>query len=205
MKNILITTNVKYSKKRGFSFSIEKNWIDYSRKLNLNPILCNYNNLDLELLKNKKIHGIIFTGGNDLKIYNKKKENIFRDKKETELFKLSLKLKIPILAVCRGSQLVGSIFNHKIIKVKNHVSKNHDLKIVKNSLIKKKKIEVNSYHNFAIKDVSINFEIIAKHRDDTIEISHSRKDKILCLMFHPERKNNSQKILDNLILKHLRL
>ena len=53
MKNILITTNVKYSKKRGFSFSIEKNWIDYSRKLNLNPILCNYNNLDLELLKNK--------------------------------------------------------------------------------------------------------------------------------------------------------
>ena len=58
--------------------------------------------------------------------------------------------------MCRGSQLVGSIFNHKIIKVKNHVSKNHDLKIVKNSLIKKK-IEVNSYHNFAIKDVSINF------------------------------------------------
>ena len=63
MKNILITTNVKYSKKRGFSFIIEKNWIDYSRKLNLNPIFCNYNNLDLELLKNKKIHGIIFTGG----------------------------------------------------------------------------------------------------------------------------------------------
>ena len=82
MKNILITTNVKYSKKRGFSFSIEKNWIDYSRKLNLNPILCNYNNLDLELLKNKKIHGIIFTGGNDLKIYNKKKKTFLEIKKK---------------------------------------------------------------------------------------------------------------------------
>ena len=196
---------LNFQKKRGFSFSIEKNWIDYSRKLNLNPILCNYNNLDFELLKDKKIQGIIFTGGNDLKIYNKKKENIFRDKKETELFKLSLKLKIPILAVCRGSQLVGSIFNHKIIRVKNHVIKNQSLKIINNSLIKKKKIEVNSYHNFAIKDVSINFEIIAKHRDDTIEISLSKKDKILCLMFHPERRNNSQKIIDNLILKHLKL
>ena len=107
--------------------------------------------------------------------------------------------------MCRGSQLVGSIFNHKIIKVKDHVIKNHSLKIIKNSLIKKKKIEVNSYHNYAIKDVSINFEIIAKHLDDTIEISYSRKDKILCLMFHPERQNNSQKILDNLVLKHLRL
>ena len=63
MKNILITTNVKYSKKEVFHLVL-KNWIDYSRKLNLNPILCNYNNLDLELLKNKKIHGIIFTGGN---------------------------------------------------------------------------------------------------------------------------------------------
>ena len=205
MKNILITTNVKYSKKRGFSFSIEKNWIDYSRKLNFNPILCNYNKLDLELLKNKKLHGIILTGGNDLRIINKKKENIFRDKRETELFKLSLRLKIPILAVCRGSQLVGSIFNHKIVRVKNHVLKNHTLKIIKNSLLKKKKIEVNSYHNFAIKNVSINFEIIAKHQDDTIELSHSRKDKILCLMFHPERKNISQNIVDNLILTHFRL
>ena len=35
MKKILITTNVSYSKKRGYQFWIDKNWFDYSKKINL--------------------------------------------------------------------------------------------------------------------------------------------------------------------------
>ena len=186
-------------------FSLEKNWSDYSKKLKFNLISCNYDKASFHLIKSKKIDGIIFSGGNDLQIFDKKKENIFRDKKEKKIFNLAIRYKIPILAVCRGYQFIANIFNHKIIFIKNHVKKNHTINIVSNSLISLKKINVNSYHNYAVLNSSKNFEIIAKHKDQTIEAIYSRKNNILCLMFHPERKNISQKIIDNLILKHLNL
>ena len=205
MKKILITTNVKFSKKRGFVFSLEKNWSDYSRKLKFNLISCNYDKTSFDLIKFKKIDGVIFSGGNDLQIFDKKKENIFRDKNEKKIFNLAILHKIPILAVCRGYQLIASIFNHKLIYINNHIKKNHTIYISNNSLTSLKKINVNSFHNYAVINSSKNFEIIGKHKDETIEVIYSKKKNILCLMFHPERKNISQKIIDNLISKHLNL
>jgi hypothetical protein len=43
MKNILITQNVHYDKKRGFQFSLSKDWFDYSSKIGINLIPYNYN------------------------------------------------------------------------------------------------------------------------------------------------------------------
>ena len=74
MKNILITQTVLYSKKRGYNFSLSKDWYDYSNKIGFNLIPWDYKIIP-SLLRKKKIHGIILSGGNDLFNNHKNKEN----------------------------------------------------------------------------------------------------------------------------------
>ena len=73
--------------------------------------------------------GLILSGGNDLYSLIKLKENLIRDKNEIKLIKFALKNKIPILAVCRGFQLVAKFFKCKIFKIKDHVRTNHIIRI----------------------------------------------------------------------------
>ena len=80
MKNILITQIVNYSKKRGYQYSLSKEWIDYSVKIGINLIPYSYN-FSKKNLTNLKIGGVIFSGGNDLNFLKKKKKKIILDKK----------------------------------------------------------------------------------------------------------------------------
>ena len=76
MKNILITQIVNYSKKRGYQYSLSKEWIDYSAKIGINLIPYSYN-FSKKNLTNSKISGVIFSGGNDLNFLKKKKRKLF--------------------------------------------------------------------------------------------------------------------------------
>ena len=53
MKNILITQTVVYSKKRGYTFSLSKDWYDYSNKIRFNLIPWDYKIIP-SLLRKKK-------------------------------------------------------------------------------------------------------------------------------------------------------
>ncbi len=203
MKKILITTNVSYSKKRGYQFWIDKNWFDYSKKIKINLSLYNYQSPNLNFLR-QDVKGVIFSGGNDLSLLKKNKQNIFRDFHEKKLFKHCLKKKIPVIGVCRGFQLISSIFGSKPFKIKNHVRKIHTLILKENNLLNKKKISVNSFHNYGVKSLPKSFEIIGRHLDNSIEIARIKKRRVLCLMFHPERKNTSQKHVNKILKKFLK-
>ena len=41
------------------------------------------------------------------------------------------------------------------------------------------------------------FNIVARHKDQSIEMAEHKHKRISCIMFHPERKNGSQKQVDN--------
>jgi len=197
MLNILITPTVSWDRRKGFVFSIEKNWIDYANKLKFNLIIYNYDKNFFEINK-KKIQAVIFSGGNDIYSKNKKKNNFLRDKFETILLKNYLKKKIPILGVCRGFQFINNFFKGDQIKIKNHVRVNHEI-IINNFFFKKNtKINVNSFHKFAIMKVHNQLKATGIDKNDhSIEIAESKKLKVLCMMFHPERKNKSQEAIDN--------
>lgn len=201
MKNFLITPTVKYSKKRGYIFFLEKNWFNYSKKLKINLLIYNFTEQPFDFIKKNKIKGVILSGGNDLSSLIKKKENHFRDKKEIELINFCIKNKVPILAVCRGFQVITNLFGSKISKCEKHVKKNHRINILPNNYILQKSLDVNSYHNYNIKKLVKNFDILGKHSDNSIEIAIYKKN-VLCFMFHPERKNISQKTIDKVIKKH---
>lgn len=199
MKNILITQKVNFEILRGFSLTLEKNWFDYAKKLNINLIPYNHN---LKLLNQFKIDGIIFSGGNDL--YGNKKNDLLRYNEDVKLLKKVINTNIPKLFICYGFQLLSSFFGIKSHKVINHVGNSHSLNIKNSRILKNKykkisEIKVNSFHNFGVFKAPDNFEILSSHDDGSLEIVEKYDKKILCLMFHPERKNLSQVKIDRMI------
>jgi gamma-glutamyl-gamma-aminobutyrate hydrolase PuuD len=145
--------------------------------------------------KIKDAEGLILLGGGDIYKYNKKKENQIRDKIEIKLFREFYKTNKPILAICRGFQLIMDAYKIPLIKNDGHVRKKHKL-IIKNSrFIKYKNLSVNSFHNYSVFKLPNDFKYVSMHQDGSVEIAEHKKKKILCLMFHPERKMNSQKNL----------
>ena len=99
----------------------------------------------------------------------------------------------PILAICRGYQLIMNFYNCHIRKHKGHVGTTHNLNISKSRFLNFKRIKVNSYHKFSIFNVPNQFKKVSLHKDKSVEISEHKTKKILCLIFHPERKTDQKK------------
>ena len=197
MKNFLITQNL--IKNKTLQFSLEKNWFDYATKLNINLFPLGYKTFNKKLIASIKFEGVIFSGGNDLFKISRKKENYLRDNFEVKLLKYALANNKKIIGICRGFQFIANYFNNQIIKIDNHVKKKHKVNILNSTLINSKYLYTNSYHNYGFKSLNKNFEVIAISNDENIEIAINKKNKILCFMFHPERRNFSQYKIDKLL------
>ena len=76
-----------------------------------------------------------------------------------------------------------------MMKVDNHVGKDHLIFPVNNGHDIKFPSTVNSYHNYAIPSRSISsiFEVLAIDSDGNVEFAKHKISKILGLMWHPER------------------
>lgn len=201
MKKIGITQKV-LSSKNGFSFQIDKNWYDYFSKFNVNLIPLGFNKYNFSKIPNLNLDGIIISGGGNIFSLEKKKMNLDRDKFEKKLIKSYQKKNKPILLVCRGFQLLAKIYGARLVKIDNHVKKNHKIYLTKSDFFKKDKvITTNSFHNYGIKNLDVKFQILGKTIDGYIEFAKIRNKKIYCTMFHPERFNQDQKTIDTIIKK----
>jgi gamma-glutamyl-gamma-aminobutyrate hydrolase PuuD len=190
--------------------NIFNNEIFQSVSIELNNYLLNIIKVDFEYYYYKKNYsnnyfkefsGLILCGGGDLKKIKNYKNNILRDQIELKLLNRFVQLNKKILSICRGTQLIASQNGSKIFEVKNHITNNHKI----NFIDKKKKINylnVNSFHKYAFNKID-NFEILSKSEDQNIEIIQNIKKKILGVMFHPERKNRSQKKVNYIIKNFL--
>ena len=130
-----------------------------------------------------KIKAVILTGGNDLSIFNPSEENIVRDNYEKDLIQHSIHFKMPILAVCRGAQLLAYYFKSEIKKIENHVG-NHFVKDIENRIF-----EVNSFHHYAITKLGKSLKPCAWAEDKTIEAFCHKALPFYAIMWHPEREN----------------
>ena len=206
MHNILITQKIFIDKHNQINWSLEDNWFKFFSQKKINLIPLNFDTNNQKKILAFKPKGLILSGGNDLYDVIKLKENLIRDKYENKLLKLAIKNRIPILAVCRGFQFVAKFFKCKISKTINHVRATHTLKINNKFFGYKIKIlKVNSYHNYAVSQLPKHFNLIARHSDNFIEIAKSNKYNILSFMFHPERRNISQKKIDKIVFSHFKI
>ena len=154
MRNVLISQKFYLDKHSQLNWMLENNWYKYFKNKKVNLVPLNYNTINYLKLSELKPLGIIISGGNNLYNFKKSKENLIRDKFEIKMIKFAIKNKVPLLGICKGFQLIAKIFKSKIIKINNHVRVNHKLKISNKIFGEKvKTLKVNSYHNYAIREL----------------------------------------------------
>ena len=192
MKSIILSSKLIIDKYGKVNFLTDEDLSNYINKLGLNilPLSIKKNQINSENLRLAK--GLILSGGGDIYKYKKNKINKLRDSIEIKLFNYFSKKNLPILLICRGFQLMIDMHKIKLFKQKNHVRKSHLLKLSNSKFLKHSKLSVNSYHNYSIKKLPVNYINVASTKDGSIEIAEHKSKKILGLMFHPERNMKSK-------------
>ena len=131
------------------------------------------------LLEELKPDGVLLTGGNDLEAYGGDAPE--RDETERRLIEYARSGGRPLLGVCRGMQLIMSVFGAALEPIDGHVATLHKISL------KGDEITVNSYHRHGAKTVPPEFNAIAIAEDGVVEGVVHEKEPIVGIMWHPER------------------
>ena len=134
------------------------------------------------------------------------KTHPLKDEIEVRLVRHALRRKIPILGICRGSQLLnvvcgGTLFGDvqkekrsglKHIDDRHYDSYRHAISVVAGSPLEhwyeRKKLRVNSYHHQGIRRLASRFRAMAYADDGLVEAFYAPAENFLIgLQFHPER------------------
>jgi gamma-glutamyl-gamma-aminobutyrate hydrolase PuuD len=134
------------------------------------------------------------------------KTHPLKDEIEIQLIRHALRRNIPILGICRGSQLLnvvcggtlyGDVQKEKKSRLKHidfhhYDSYRHPISIVGGSPLEqwyqRKSLHVNSYHHQGIRDLARHFQPMAHAKDGLVEGFYDpKKDFVVGLQFHPER------------------
>jgi gamma-glutamyl-gamma-aminobutyrate hydrolase PuuD len=134
------------------------------------------------------------------------KTHPLKDEIEIQLIRYALRRNLPILGICRGSQLLnvvcggtlyGDVQKEKKSRLKHidfhhYDSYRHPISIVAESPLKKwyqrKSLRVNSYHHQGIRNLAPRFKPMAHANDGLIEGFYDpKRDFVVGLQFHPER------------------
>lgn len=178
-------------------------WHELLKKAQLSPLVLSASGPSpKEYLEQYSITGVIFSGGNDLSSLSDCPLSKTRDKFEKGLLSEAILKNIPVLGVCRGAQLIADYFGSEFTTIKNHVRTNHNIKFCKSLKWLKDFSDksVNSYHNYAIQNLSKELILSASTEDECIEAFEHTDHKIAGIMWHPERNN----VFDNEELKFLK-
>ena len=164
------------------------------REQNVYCLVHPYNKIGPKLLANKNLSGIILSGG----------PNSVKDKKSPKLDKKILSLKIPVLGICYGLQLLCNEFRGKIGQSSSreygHSLINHNKK---SELFKgiKKTSQVWMSHGDHIKKEPNGFVVTSFSNKNVISSIEDKKKMIFGLQFHPEvyHSLDGKKILSNFL------
>ena len=163
-----------------------------------------------------RLDGLLLSGGEDVDPYRYNMEPVpestqhDREREEFEfgLVSAAIESGIPILAICRGCQVVnvargGTLIQHlpevdgfSHADTQEHRStRRHNVAVAAESMLRvalgadvdsEGIAAVNSYHHQAIDEPGNGLRIVAWAPDGTIEAVESTEDKVLAVQWHPE-------------------
>jgi putative glutamine amidotransferase len=183
--------------------ALDQRWYSLLLSLDMIPVpLPNVSpSLAPRMIKELKLDGIIFTGGNSLCHLDElaKDRSPERDAFELALIDYAEKQAIPIFGVCRGMQIINHYFGGRLVKVEGHVAKKHGLVVLKPTISLPK--IVNSYHSWGIPHNGLgdDLEIVATDLNGNIEAFTHHSKKITGITWHPEREFEFNKLDLNFI------
>jgi GMP synthase (glutamine-hydrolysing) len=162
------------------------------RELGVYSEIISHKKINIKKMIKENISGIIFSGG-PLNVYE---SNKFKFNKKV------LQLKIPILGICFGHQILSKELGGKVKK-----SKHREFGLVEIKKISKSKLTKNFFNNRGRNNVWMshadevskmpkNFKIIASSKNSKLSIIENKNKKIYGVQFHPEvTHTNKGKIL----------
>ena len=148
---------------------------------------------------NEKIKGIILSGG-PLNVYD---GNKFKFNKKI------LNLKIPILGICFGHQIISKVLGGKVKKSKYRefgsakVKKKNNSHLVKNFFNSKNTSDVWMSHADQVSKLPRGFIVVASSKNSKYTIIENRKKNLFGVQFHPEvtHTNKGKILLKNFVLR----
>jgi putative glutamine amidotransferase len=121
--------------------------------------------------------------------------NDFIDAFEIAAVRAALELDLPILAICRGHQVLnvalgGTLIQH-LDTTDDHRDTMHTVQMVPGSLIAQAmgthEPFVHSFHHQAIQKLANDLTVVGTHHDGTIEaVQHNSKHWVIGVQWHPE-------------------
>ena len=164
----------------------------------------------------ERFDGLLLVEGEDVepKRYKARKANYtyleqthaLKDEIEIQLLKKALRLKAPIMGICRGSQLLNIVCGGALygdvqkemgthrphIDHHNYDTYRHPVTLVEGTPLagwyRRKTLKVNSYHHQGVRALAKRFAPMAHADDGLIEAYYDPKeDFVVGLQFHPER------------------
>jgi len=166
------------------------------------------------------IDGLLLVGGEDVNpgLYGMEVSDlsgeikIRRDSFEREMIFKAVSRSIPILAICRGHQLVNVTFGGSLYqdlserqeKTLNHLqtanfdfSNMHEVELVEDSRLYKlannKRVEVNSAHHQIVRNIPKGLRPVAFSSDGVVEaLEGTDKNYIQTVQWHPEMNEGEQ-------------
>jgi len=164
----------------------------------------------------KQMRGLLLVEGEDIepKRYDARRANFqylekthpLKDEIEIRLLRIALRRRLPILGICRGSQLLNVVFGGtlygdvqkekksplKHIDYDHYDTYRHRIDIVPASPLahwyRRRSLQVNSYHHQGVLRLASRFKPMAYAQDGLIEGYYDPRSLFLVgLQFHPER------------------
>jgi len=162
------------------------------RELGVFSEIVSHKKIKITQIIKENISGIILSGG-PLNVYEKDKFKF--DKK-------ILKLRVPILGICFGHQILSKLLGGKVKKSKHRefglatISKVSNSILTKNFFNKKKTSNVWMSHADQVSKMPRNFKVIASTKNSKLTMIENIKDNFYGVQFHPEvTHTNKGKIL----------
>lgn len=124
--------------------------------------------------------GLLLTGGNDLTALGGDAPE--RDEAELALIARAVLLRLPVLGVCRGLQIILHAFGATLVRLEGHIAVHHPIEGSGGRRI------VNSYHSIGVIDCPSMIEPLAYCIDGSVEQARHREELIAGIMWHPERE-----------------
>jgi gamma-glutamyl-gamma-aminobutyrate hydrolase PuuD len=181
MRLALVSTRIIESSHKEPHFSVSKDLVKLLSGFGFDSILVTEAIESAnELIASLKPELIVLSGGEDVGV------NLDRDNLEYELLRESIPREIPVLGICRGMQIISTFLGGELFSIENHVGDSHQV----NNSDGTRSFKVNSFHNFAVSNISDDLEVDLTSVDGVIESVRHKNYPWLGIMWHPERKGN---------------